>query len=102
MKKRDWTAARAKVDAVVDGRCRVCKSARFGLDAAHVIPRSLNPTDQAMTEDAIVPLCRLCHTAYDAHELDLLPYLTISEQAQAVISAQGIARAYQITTGTRL
>ena len=102
MKKRDWTAARAKVDAVVDGRCRVCRSARFGLDAAHVIPRSLNPTDQAMTEDAIVPLCRLCHVAFDNHELDLLPYLTIEEQAAAVHAAQGIARAYQLITGERL
>ena len=100
MKKRDWTAARDKVER--EGVCRVCGTGSLKLDAAHVIPRSLNPTDGAMLEESIVPLCRACHTATDSHELDLLPYLTVEEQAAAVHAAQGIERARQIITGERL
>ena len=100
MKRRDWTAARDKVER--EGVCRVCGTGSLKLDAAHVIPRSLNPTDGAMLEESITPMCRSCHSSYDLHELDLLPYLTIEEQAAAVHAAQGIARAYQLITGDRL
>ena len=98
-KRRDWTEARAKVDDA-EGRCRVCKSNRDGLDAAHVIPRSLAPVENQSAE-SIVPLCRRCHTAYDCHELDLLPYLTLDESVKAVEVAGTIANAYRIIKGTR-
>jgi hypothetical protein len=48
-------------------------------------------------EDRIVPLCGACHREYDAHELDLLPSLTLAEQVQAVIDSEGIALAYKRT-----
>lgn len=99
-KRRDWTSARAKVEADNNGRCRVCKDAP--VDAAHVIPRSIDPRESNMTADSIVGLCRRCHTAYDSHDLDLLPYLTLSEQVAAVIAAGSIERARQIITGDRV
>lgn len=98
--KRDWTPAREKVEG--EGRCRVCKRGDVKLDAAHVIPRSLSPVEGSMAEDATVPLCRECHTRYDHHQLDLLPYLSPAEQMAATRQAGGIAAAYRITTGSRL
>lgn len=98
--RRDWTAARAKVEADNHGRCRVCKTA--GVDAAHVIPRSINPTEANMGADAVVGLCRLHHNAYDSHELDLLAYLTLDEQVHAVQMAGSLERARRIITGERL
>ena len=98
-KRRDWTAARAKVEADNHGRCRVCRAA--GVDAAHVIPRSINPTEANMGADAVVGLCRRCHTLVDSHQLDLLPYLTLDEQVHAVRMAGSIERARQIITGSR-
>lgn len=98
-KRRDWTKAREKVDSE-GGLCRVCKSPRA--DAAHVIPRSLAPgASNNMSEDNIVPLCRACHTAYDQHILDLLPYLRISEQVEAVRTAGGIGLAYRRVSNIR-
>ena len=102
MKRRDWREARAKVDAE-DGRCRVCRHP--GAEAAHVIPRSLAPgVGENMGADNIVPLCggpHGCHGAYDRHDLDLLPYLTLPEQIAAVRQAGGIALAYRRTTNER-
>jgi hypothetical protein len=98
--RRDWTAARAKVEADNHGRCRVCKTA--GVDAAHVIPRSINPTEANMGADAVTGLCRRCHTEYDSHQLDLLPYLTLDEQVHAVRMAGSLERARRIITGERL
>ena len=86
--KRDWTAARQKCDA--EQECRWC-GYRGGLDAAHIVPRSLGGGQSA---DSIVPLCRDCHRAYDAGRLDLLPALTFAEQAEAV-RVLGIHRALQ-------
>ncbi len=92
MGNRDWTEALAKKRG--EGACRVC-SEKSSLEAAHVIPRSLGG-DQS--EDATIPLCRECHRAYDRHDLDLLPYLSLSEQAHAV-SIVGLARAWRSITG---
>ena len=95
--RRDWKQARLKVEA--EGRCRVCK--RSGeLDAAHVIPRSLSPIEGSQDADAIVPLCRACHTKYDHHQLDLLPYLSLGEQQAATRQAGGILSAFRVTTGS--
>ena len=84
--KRDWTAARAKVER--EGECRQCGS-RSELQAAHIVPRSLGG---GQLEDSIVPLCGSCHRAYDAGRLDLLPALTRDEQAEAV-RVLGLTRA---------
>lgn len=113
MLRRDWIAARAKVDAT--GCCRVCRS-RKGVEAAHVVGRRADRFDldgtpaergEVLTVEPvrIVPLCGpatdfdTCHGKYDRHELDLLPYLDIEEQTQAVRDAGGIVTAYRRTTG---
>jgi 5-methylcytosine-specific restriction endonuclease McrA len=71
-----------------EGACRVCRSWR-GIEAAHIIPRSLGGEQKP---DSIVPLCRQCHQAYDEFDLDILPHLTKDEQAEAV-RVLGITRA---------
>ena len=102
MSKRNWKEARAKVE-YESGRCRVCH--RPNAEAAHVIPRSLAPgVGNNMGADNIVPLCGGpdgCHGAYDRHELDLLPFLTLPEQIAAVRQAGGIALAYRRTANVR-
>jgi hypothetical protein len=52
--------------------CIVCW--RSPTDRAHLIDRSLAP-DPHGDPARVVFLCREHHEAYDAHELDLLPYL---------------------------
>lgn len=54
--------------------------------------RKYDPPTGKVQADDIVPLCRACHRDYDAHAIDLLPYMTITEQAQAVAHV-GIVRA---------
>jgi 5-methylcytosine-specific restriction endonuclease McrA len=99
---RDWTAARRKVDT--EARCRVCGRSNVKLDAAHVVPRSrvsASAGGPGEHPDNIVPLCHEpCHAAYDAHRLDLLPYLTLAEQAYAT-GLVGLAEAYRRTTNER-
>jgi cytochrome c553 len=94
---RDWEAARAKVEAEV--RCRVCQYS--ALDAAHIIPRSRVSPGPGEDPRNIVPLCRMCHAAYDQGTLDILPYLSREEQAYAV-ELVGLAEAYRRTTNERL
>lgn len=91
-------AAREKVEA--EGRCRTCDDPRPGvLDAAHLIPRSVKSGQGFEDPDGIVPLCSRikggagCHDDYDAHRLELLPYLTLDEQLAAVRLAGGIEAA---------
>ena len=96
---RDWTAARAKVEA--EGKCRVCQTVG-AVDAAHVVPRSANSTPENMTADAVIPLCRSCHQRQHAAKLDVLPYLTLEEQVAATRNAGGLVSAYRHVTGDRL
>jgi hypothetical protein len=79
--RRDWKAARAKVDS--EGECRVCRNG-LGLEAAHTIGRVHDPSNGKVRPVDIVPLCGTCHRRYDGRDLDLLPYLTHEEQAAAV------------------
>ncbi len=99
---RDWSLAVAKKEE--EGRCRVCNApAMWDLECAHILgrkydqPISPNSKTLLVIPDRIVPLCGVrghsCHQRYDAHELDLLPYLTTAEQAQAVLDAGSIGRA---------
>ena len=101
--KRDWSAARAKVE-----REEVCRLGRDGgcegrLEAAHLIGRDRDMFDtdgygpcagwRTVLPVRIVPLCSKHHKAYDAHELDLLGCLTPEEEAQAVLDADGLEAA---------
>lgn len=85
--KRDWSDARAKVEA--EGRCRLCHIER-GLQAAHVTRREFDAPKTAGSKtrwvdpDSVVPLCPPCHSAYDRHELSILAHLTHAEQARAL------------------
>jgi hypothetical protein len=98
MKRRSWDAAWEKVRD--EGRCRVTGSEDL-VDPAHVIPRSRVGPPAGEDPRNIVPLERLTHMAYDAGNLDLLPYLTREEQTYAV-ELVGMAEAYRRVTGTRL
>jgi hypothetical protein len=121
--KRDWTDARAKVER--EGSCRVWRGllgcdggGQRNLEAAHIIGRKADrfpalghigwtPREPWVIDEwpvdplRIVPLCQKHHRAYDAHELDLLPYLTVEEQAQAVLDAGGIELARNRICGGR-
>jgi hypothetical protein len=102
---RDWVSARAKVDD--EGRCRVSRDCQGHIEAAHVIGREHDrrvhlpgrPDDWWFEVDAasIAPLCRHHHKLYDAHRLDLLPFLTVEEQTRAVADAGGIELARRRT-----
>lgn len=84
---RDWTLARAKVEAA--GRCRIGLDCEGPIEAAHLIGRALDPRDpdrphvRIVPPDLVVPLCRAHHRRYDAHELDLRPHLTDAEREAA-------------------
>lgn len=103
--ERYWSGAIEKVRR--EGRCRLCPEV-FGLQAAHTIGRRYD--EKAELEDGtsaifvdpddIVPLCRVCHSAYDRREVSLLEVLTLDEQAAAV-SHIGIWRAAHRLTGQR-
>lgn len=98
--RRDWAAARAKLER--EGRCRSCSS-RAALQAAHVIGRRHDEEEAGrlvVHPDDVVPLCQACHARYDAHALDLLPGLTLAEQARAV-GHVGIISALRRTTSSR-
>src|SRR4051812_31542325 len=74
------TAQRSKVKT--EGRCRVCHSEQ--VDPAHVTPRSVGG---CADPDCVIPLCRAHHRRYDRQEapwLDVLPVLTVDEQAHVV------------------
>jgi hypothetical protein len=99
--KRDWRAARAKVEA--EGRCRVCGRSDLRLEAAHIVSRARVRPGAGEDPANIVPLCaRDCHARYDRRALDLLPYLTRVEQAKAVeLHPGGLLGAVERITGER-
>jgi len=105
--KRDWTDARAKVEA--EGCCRICKRSDRKLEAAHVLgrqhdePKVNKATGETLKElyvdpNRIVPLCgpfpEGCHGDVDYNRVNLVHHLTIEEQVQAVRDAGGIAPAF--------
>ena len=95
--KRDWSAARAKVDA--EGRCRYCRAAG-PLESAHVISRSIKGRDN-QAADNIIPLCTSCHRQqhHDRASMKLLEFLTTEEQAAAVLAAGSIYQAVELING---
>jgi hypothetical protein len=95
--RRDWSLAQHKRE---DG-CRVCAS-HSNVELAHVIGRARDRRQgnvATVEADSIVPLCREHHQAYDAHVLDLLPYLSLAEQARAVLDAGGLELARRRISG---
>ena len=103
--KRDWTDGRAKVEE--EGCCRICKRSDCPLEAAHVLGREHDepkigadgwPLKELYVDpDRIVPACGPfpagCHGDIDMRRINLLHYLTLSEQLQAVKDAGGIEAA---------
>ena len=93
--RRDWKAARAKVEA--DNECRVCGP--WGVEEAHTIGRKHDPANGKVRPVDVVGLCPEHHRLYDARKFNLLPYLTYEEQAAAVEHV-GIVRALRrLTSG---
>lgn len=86
--KRDWTLARAKVE--LEGACRYCHVEYKHLEAAHLIGRKHDEPHPDGTKriwvnpDRIIPLCAEHHRLFDAHQLDLIGYLSLEEQLRAV------------------
>jgi 5-methylcytosine-specific restriction endonuclease McrA len=91
-------ATDAERSAVVGRPCIACGS-EHRVDAAHVIPRSLGCGDAL----DVVPLCRACHRAYDAGELDLLPHLEPAYRAQLAhaVGHVGLIGALRRISGSR-
>ena len=78
--------------------CIVCW--RPGTDRAHLIDRSLAPDPDA-NPLRTVRLCRTHHEAYDAHELDLLPYLEPRHRAELAFAVEthGLVATLERVTG---
>jgi hypothetical protein len=94
-------AASDQQRAAVAGRaCIVCGTTRR-IDPAHLIPRSLGGCADAL---CVAPLCRVCHRAYDAGRLDLLPHLEPAWRAQVAhaVGHVGLIGALRRIGGTRL
>jgi 5-methylcytosine-specific restriction endonuclease McrA len=91
-------ATDAQRSAVARRPCIACGS-EHRVDAAHVIPRSLGCGDAL----DVVPLCRACHRAYDAGELDLLPHLEPAYRAQLAhaVGHVGLIGALRRISGSR-
>lgn len=104
--RRDWSDARRKVEE--EQVCRACGS-NTDVQAAHIIGRSSDQPKPGyaspalwVNPDSIIPLCGdfsplKCHSAFDAHALDVLEFLTPAEQVQAVRDAGGIESARRKT-----
>lgn len=95
--RRDWSKARAKVEA--EGRCRLQGPDCDGpLEAAHVTERSRDDGPEVQPCD-VWPACRFHHARYDARRISILEVLTHEEQAAAV-DKLGIVRALRrLTSG---
>lgn len=99
--RRDWSAARAKVDE--EGCCRNCPTT-WPLETAHVIGRARDRRENGkavVDRDSVIPLCTECHKDYDEGTLDILPLLTPVEQARAVVDAGGLITALRRVTNER-
>lgn len=88
--KRDWSDCQEKRES----GCRICGV--WGVELAHTIgrahdkPKTPGSKTRYVHPDSVVPLCPKHHRAYDAHQLDLLPFLTLGEAVKATEQAGGI------------
>lgn len=94
--KRDWQPAWDKV--VAEACCRAAPGCDGHLEPAHVVPRSQIAVEAGDDPRAIIPLCRRHHMQAHHGELEMLPLLTLDEQAYAV-SLIGIERVRRYTIG---
>lgn len=81
--RRDWRPA---FQAKGNCGCRVC--GRWPAQLAHVLGRRFDRRKpgskiRVVEADAVVPLCLSHHADYDAHRLDLWPFLTDGERGWA-------------------
>jgi hypothetical protein len=92
-------AATGEQRSAVAGRPCIACGSEHRVDAAHLIPRSLGCGDAL----DVVPLCRACHRAYDAGELDLLPHLEPAYRAQLAhaVGHVGLIGALRRISGSR-
>jgi hypothetical protein len=106
MPERDWTDAVAKA-AEHGWACFVTGETFPRPHLAHTVGRRY---DQAHPDGSkrlwvnprgIVLLRPDIHEAYDGHRFDLLPHLSLDEQAY-MVEVLGIVRAYERATSTRL
>lgn len=102
--QRDWNEAIEK--ATREARCRVCFA--MPVQIAHLAGRRYDEIVRTRTgkkkavvkADETMPLCERHHRAYDAHELDLTPYVTPAERS-AVERLLGAERAQIRLSGRR-
>ena len=87
--KRDQAAMRRAVSAA--GACRIC-STPYGLDAHHIVPRSLVQCDDP---ENLVVLCRDCHRRVHEKKIDLGMHLTRAEAAKSVLLLGTLHRAHR-------
>ncbi len=87
--KRDWTAARAKVEA--EQYCRLCGRRTF-LEAAHTIGRKYQDEKKTgprggvslwVNPDSIIPLCSQCHRLQHQKKVSVLRVLDWAELSNA-------------------
>ena len=110
--RRYWDDALAKAQG--EGRCRFFRlgGCEGKIECAHVmgrehdrpgelvfIPEAIGKYDLYVDPRRIFPACKAHHGAYDRHELDALPVLTVEEQVLAVEDAGGIALALRRISG---
>lgn len=74
------------------------------MDLANTIGKAWQDVEQEdgsmlVMPDAVVPLCASHHRLYDSHLLNILPYLTREEVANAVESVGKIRAARRRLTG---
>jgi hypothetical protein len=97
-------ASRTQRIKVARAECIVCgqDSTQTTIDPAHVVPRSLCATG-ADHPDAVVPLCRVDHSAYDENRLDLLPFMEprYRDELAYAVKQVGLSRTFQIVTGQK-
>lgn len=91
MKTRIWTD---EANAKRAEGCRICGS--YEVELAHVTwrkhdrPRTPGAKTVYVEPESVVPLCPEHHRLHDAHQLELLPALTLAEQLRAVEDEGGI------------
>ncbi len=95
--RRDWRLAEEK-----RGPCRVCGA--WPVDLANTIGKAWQDVEQEdgsmlVMPDSVVPLCASHHRLYDSRLLNILPYLTREEVANAVESVGEIRAARRRLTG---
>jgi hypothetical protein len=90
-------------ERVRDRACIVCGEYAGDCHPAHVIDRAAVNANCADDVRAVVPLCPMCHRAYDAGLLDLSPHLEPHwrDAVAWAVEAVGLFRALRRITNQR-